>query len=536
MLLENPLSAKVRQLDRQAAADLFRIDGNTAGGRYLLLRRYVSGTPERFFARDVQREYLTWLQARHIADARGLRAYFVENMAEIERALLFLREVNLEDWHDSLIGSSGEWDFLRFIDARIHRIYLRLVEGVLAPLARVAAYHSRKDRSVGTDGLDIYAVVQELANSPLVLITRAYHHTLRNGIGHGGIIYRQNEVTYCDKRGNEATFGARDVVRMCDDLVDDCNGLAAALAVFTVQHQQDNYPVPEELLVQELREETAVPWWTIEGAIRSEVPAGRQLLVFARAGRQEFEKIQFSALHTGILSEALVSGYDRYFVSIRGHKGMGWAALNGNQLRAHRIANAEIDAYGSAVESVYYHPVRRWPRWLSRLDTLVQSLRINLPAGRREWHATRGIPEIRARYARLHRNGWRSVLNGAVVLERPDPETLRENLRRIVQCALDITTADTGATRLLPLGFAQVAVFCRDYRTRRLSGFGLGGDLVCTVRYQSIRRIRSPDILGSTVETRGPWRIAWNRAWLVREQVALSTPASWRSHAAADVI
>jgi hypothetical protein len=66
----------------------------------------------------------------------------------------------------------------------------------------------------------------------------------------------------------------------------------------------------------------------------------------------------------------------------------------------------------------------------------------------------------------------------------------------------------------LPLGYAHVAVFRRDYRRRRLSGFGLGNDLVCTVRLQRIRRIKSPDVLGSTVETMGKWRIAWNKAWL----------------------
>ena len=46
------------------------------------------------------------------------------------------------------------------------------------------------------------------------------------------------------------------------------------------------------------------------------------------------------------------------------------------------------------------------------------------------------------------------------------------------------------------------------------SGFGLGRNLVCTIQVKRIQRIRSPDIMGSTVEQLGGYRIAWNRAWL----------------------
>jgi hypothetical protein len=57
-------------------------------------------------------------------------------------------------------------------------------------------------------------------------------------------------------------------------------------------------------------------------------------------------------------------------------------------------------------------------------------------------------------------------------------------------------------------------VYRKDYRARRLKSFGLGSDLVCTVRFQRMSRIRSPDILGSTVESAGRWRVAWNKSWL----------------------
>ncbi len=536
MVLENPLSAGVRQSERMAAADLFRIPAETAGGHYLLLHRYLSVSPERFFARDVQREYLAWLESRHASDPCGLRDYMADNIAEIERALLFLREINVEDWHDTLADYANERELLRFIDTKVHRAYLRLVEGVLTPLARVAAHFSRRDRNAGTDGLDTYAVAQEIANSPLSVITRSYHHTLRNGIGHGGLTYRQNDISYRDKRGNEATLGAREVVRLCDDLLDDCNGLASALAVFVIQHIANGYPVPEELLVQELAEETAAPWWSIEGAVRSEVPAGNQLLVFARTTTQDFKKIQFSAVQSGILAEEFVPGYDRYFLSLRGRKGLGWVALYGDRLRAHRTAGDDISAYLDVVESIFFHPIRKRPRWFSRVETIIESFQLNWPTVRRDWYSARGIPHIVPRHANMHPNGWRSVLTGTVVMELPDPAIIRNHRRRIIRSALSIVTPKPRRARYYPLGFAQISVFCHDYRKRRLHGFGLGDDLVCTVRYQTIGRTRSPDILGSTVEIAGAWRIAWNRAWLDREQIELSTPPRWRTYSTHGIV
>ncbi len=317
-------------------------------------------------------------------------------------------------------------------------------------------------------------------------------------------------------------------MKFCDDLVDDCNGLAAALAVFYVRHRGDGYPIPEELLLQELREETATPWWAIEGTIRSRVPAGNQLLVYARTRSADFPTIQFSAIQTGILTEAFAPGYERYFVSIRGGtSGKGWAAFHGERLRDHRAAADDLTKYTDVLESIAFLPLKNRPPWMRRIWNMYQAFRINWPYARRDWYAARGIPEIVPRVATVHRNGWRSVLNGSVVMPHLSPPQIRRFRRRIIDAALSIATANTHIAGHIPLGFAQISVFCRDYRARRLASYGLGPDLVCT-RYQTISRIRSLDIMGSTVEVAGAWRIAWNRAWLEREGVTLNPPAPWR--------
>jgi hypothetical protein len=529
MILDNPLTTKSRQIDRAKAASLFSLPPNIADGQYLILRCYTSSRPECFFNRSVQAAFTEWLENCHQQETQLLHDYLRDHLAEIDRALLFLHEINVEDWHDKKFDSSKDWELLKFIDQSIHRTYLRLIEGVLKPFARLPAHFSRLTRGAGTEGLDIYAISEELTNGPLEEITSSYRHTIRNGIGHGGIIYGQFEITYRDKRGNEEALDTNEIIKLCDDLLDSCNGMAAALTVFYVRHRGDGYPIPEELLLQELREETATPWWAIDGTIRSRVSAGDQIIIYARTHSADFPTIQFSATQTGILAEAFAPGYERYFVSIRGGSSdTGWAAFHGERLRDHRVAGDDLVKYTDVIESIAFFPFKNRPQWMRRIWNMYQAVRIGWPYARRDWYAARGIPEIIPRDATVHRNSWRSVLNGSVVMPLLSPLHVRKFRRKIIDAALRIAEANSAMARHLPLGFAQVSVFCRDYRTRRLVGYGLGPDLVCTVRYQTISRIRNPDIMGSTVEVAGAWRLAWNRAWLEREGVTLDTPLPWR--------
>jgi hypothetical protein len=75
--------------------------------------------------------------------------------------------------------------------------------------------------------------------------------------------------------------------------------------------------------------------------------------------------------------------------------------------------------------------------------------------------------------------------------------------------------------RYLPLGYARVNIFQKDYRRRRLVNFGLAEDLIGTVQIKRIRRIKAPDIFGSTVEKCGRVRIAWNHRWLEKADQSL---------------
>lgn len=529
--LRNPLRSEQDRRDRGRLQTQFPDLAHAPGPHFLALRNYLDSRPQRFFDRDAFRLLRDWLWAREKSDHMGLQAYLRDNDPELSLALLHLREINNQDWHDEPLTSGDEFDLVRLVERKVHPGYLRLVEGVFDPLLRLVAYFSRLDRNKGTDGLNLHSVVQEIDRSAMRPLARLYQHTIRNGIAHGGITYLQNHIRYRDSRGKETTVATGSVVEMFDNLLDTCNGMTAALKLFFSVHRESGFLAPRELLIEELQEETRTRWWKIEGCVTGEAGQRSQLTLFARPHSRDIFKVQWSAFQSGVLAEYFAPGFDRYLLSLQSPKAWrGWAALDGNRLRTLREAGSEhLENYRGVIEdgAVFYFPQPApLPRALGRIDTLFTSLKMHWPLAMDELRDRLGVPRILIRSAHAHRNAWGCVVNGNVVLENLPAgdlvETIRRHRRRILRAAVKVAKGGIlhNPAAYLPIGFAQIAVFRRDHR-RRLSNFGLGPDLVCTVRFQRLSRIQSPDILPSTVEQDGRWRIAWNRAWL--EDTGVST-------------
>ncbi len=234
---------------------------------FLALRSYLDNCPQKFFDKTAYQIYFEWLRDRDIKEPNNLRNYLLQIELDINTAFVNLREINSENWHDRIVMSGDEYDVIRVIDRHIHPTYLRLIEAILTPLVRLIAYFSRLDRGKRTEGLDTWSVMQELQGTPIEYLTTFYRDIIRNGIAHGGTAYGQLEIRYHDKKGNEDRLDYWSAIRLFDDLLDTCNGIAAALKVFFLISRDRNYNLPRELLFEELQEETCTPWWTIEGCI-----------------------------------------------------------------------------------------------------------------------------------------------------------------------------------------------------------------------------------------------------------------------------
>jgi hypothetical protein len=525
-ILENPLLRKTQERQRAQLRKLFPELASCPHQYFLALRKYIASSPERFYSESVYLKFFNWLRDRDHIGHKMLQSYLSAHIAELNRAFYNLQEINRYVWHDHL-NSLDDYEMIRLIDQQIHPTYLKLIEAVLAPILRIVAHFLRVDQGKGTDGLDVWPVIQEIEKSDLSEAIQPYRRVVRNGIAHGGITFLDKQIRYTDK-GNEETYDNTDVIRNFDDLLDTCNALVLGLSIFLLAQQGNGYELPGQLLFDELKEETMAPWWEIVGCIPSELAGLRELIIYARPRTSDYRKVQLSAFQSGVLAELFAPDYDRYFFSLHSENSFpGWVAFDGKKLRELRSKpKVLLFDYQGVIENdlIFYVPRHKFPRFVHRFGTLLTSIRLHWPLAVADFRKQLGWADIRVREARVHRNGWRSVLNGIVCvanshgeIDQVNQDLLRKSCRRIIRKALLSArrrSSRMDVSRYLTLGFAHISVFQKDYRRRRLNGFGLGKDLVCTIQVQGIRRVKSPDIIGSTIEQKGKYRLAWNRAWL----------------------
>jgi len=496
---------------------------------YLSLFDYIDRIPECFFSEEIFQLYLSWLESQHKISSIRIRDYLVKNEDGLNKAFLFLGEINRYSWHDSF-EEIDDYESIRFIDQQIHPAYLRLIEAIYYPFTHALAFFSRVDRGKGTEGLDLFNTIEEIKNTGFSGLADLYNNIIRNGIAHGGIAYIEKEILYRDDKGNEEVLSDNEIIRLVDDLVDACNGIALALKIFLFSHINDGYILPKQILLEQLQAETDTPWWHIVGCMPSRLALQNQLIVYARPDSRDYYKVLYSAFLSGVLAEYFAPGYDRYFFSLRGPKALpGWAAFDGRRLLEIRNKGTKVlTDYRDALENnlVFYTPKLRLPRFLGKLDTFIQSFRIHWPLVLSDIREKIGRPDIRVRTSEIYRSGWGCGLKGAVVIPAVrgphGQDLIRANCGRIIRTVLSDARRSVSLmdiTHYLPLRYARISIFSQNYRKRRLHSFGLGVDLVATVQVKWLTKIRAPDIIGSQIEIKGRYRIAWNRKWLAQNRV-----------------
>ncbi len=525
--MQNPLLSKIHDFNCRKVQAAFPDLGLENVRSALVFHKYIEQRPERFFSKS---SFFALLHALRDIDrnyAKELNGYFEENKTAINNAFRHAREINAFEWHDREVKAENDYLSLMLIEREIHPAYLRLVEAVFQPMLKIVAHFSRLAAGKGTEGLNLYSIVEQLPGDRFAEVKASYVHLIRNGIAHGGVRYSANEIIYRDSKGNELALGPRNVVRKFDDMLDSCNGLLLAYSVFAFSRPGSDNLVPQNLMVEGLRAETGTPYWDVTGALPSTIIGDQsQLIVYCNVRTMDEAKVRFSTIQTAIQAERAAPGYDWYFISMKAKNGLpGWARFGGSKLALRRLDDAEIEEYRDVLQD--YLPLflahRRGPRILSRLGTLRYAWQIGWPIIVADYRTRMGKPEIVIRSSSIHRTSWAAVLNADIVIETDgqeiDQEIVRNNSRTAIRRAKRHARQQLSwfnIAKYLPLGFAQIDVFCVDYRTRRLSGFGLGKDLVGTIRLQRLRRIKPPDILGSTIEIWGGYRFAWNRNWLQR--------------------
>lgn len=500
--------------------------------QYILdFSKYQWESPERFYSRTAYEVYLSWLEDSHSSSTGFLAEYLKENLFQLDNAIMHLTEINHLSYHDALVVSN-EYERIQFIDRHIHPDYLRLIEAVLKPLCRLPAFQSRIGRGKRTDDLDeIWPIIQELSRTSLSEFTDCYNHTIRNGIAHGGIVYRSREILYRDKKGNEELLRDRDAFSRFDKLLDICNGFVFALSAFLVSHRLDGYVIPPYLLVNELIAETATPWWRIIGCIQTSISNTTQLIVYARICSSNAILNRLSPFQTGVLAEFFAPGFRKYLVQFRGNsEDIGWITFDGGKLkRLRETKSIHLPDYRDAIDTGPYHSRnrRKLPKIFTMIVGFVAGIKVNAPWVFNDVRLAMNRPNMVVRVTKLFRSkGW-SILRSHIYADFTNCSdivgTVRRLKRTMIRKAKFKAILNSGIFMLsnnLPIGFAHVSLYSRDYRRRKLRNYGLGEYLVCTIELNRRKKTKQLDISGAIVEQVGKYRIAWNRSWLKANQEA----------------
>jgi len=522
-IFEYALLRSTHKRQREKILEIFLNLKNCPHNNFLILNKYLIQSPQRFFLESVYQIFLDSLEKRDQGMREALKEYLFCHKQELNNAFSNLEEINRFEWNDIVVNDKN-YVLFRFIDQRIHPAYLRMIESVLCPILHIAAYFSRIDKGSGTDGLTTFLIIEELKNTDLNEATKPYSHIMRNGIAHGGITYLQDKIRYRDAKGNEEKKDGHEIIRIFDDLVDACNALIIALSVFLLNHQPYGYILPQQFLLIELIEETKNPWWEIVGCIPQEITKIRQLNIFAKSKTTDSLKIKYFAVQSCLLVGMFAPEYDRYFLLINSEKStIGWFIFDGKKLKdIHKKLDSKIEDYLTALED--YLIIKKqniFSKSLNRIATLLMSFKLHWEICKTEMKRQFGIPSISIRISKIHRNSWGLVLNSKVFIENPNGEITKDYTKRlckkIVRKSLQHARGQCSIInfyRYLPLGYAHISVFKKDYRRRRLSNFGLESDLVCVIQIKKIKRIRCLDIYKSETETLGKYHFAWNRSWL----------------------
>jgi len=515
----NPLTEPHVNFKRESVLDEFSPDFDSIHNCPVSLYKYISNEPEKFYCK---RTFLA--QSKFLNDQNNIDQILVfldSNNSKFDHALKSLDEVNKKSWHDSSV-TSDEYDFFRFCESEVNPAYLTLTEGVYGVLIHMNAFISRIHRGKSTDGLDIYNRVEEIKKTYLEFISECYCNTTRNSIAHGDVKYTHRDIEFKDKNSIVKNSPWAYINRF-DILLDICNGLAIAYKKFFFCNIS-TMKIPKQVFLEELYEQTKAPWWKIEGCLDSEAISDKsQLVIFVSPTTRDFNKINASSIWTAILAESYAPGYDRYFLSLRApFAHSGFAAFDGNILLDRRKNQvSDYEGYAGVLENnvVFWIPFITIPHIFYRLQNYY--LAFNLHRIMNDLTNTRkeGI-SISVRNAKIHRNGWRVVLDADIVFEsnsKISSSYVKKNGPKLISISINEARKRCkwySIIKYLPLGFARISLMEGDYRSRVLKGFGLRKELIGTLQVQTISRIRTPDIYGATIEYDGKIKYAWNKAWI----------------------
>ncbi len=529
MVLENcPSTKTLNEFWNQKITDSFPILDNVIDSKYLSLKEYIINRPQKFYCENTYENYLTFLLNIKKDNSDLFISIYKEYEHELDIAIKTLNDINSLEFHDQLEPDNNIESIL-FIENCIHFNYVKLIEAVYHKFLLFIAYKQRVLRAKPTSGLDIYNCIEEIKNTDFIYVTYCYENTIRNGIAHGGITYKENDTIYKGKKGNPYEIRTKRIIRMFDDLLDICNGFSLAFKIFaTTQReffQNNDLRVSRSFLLQELKAQANAPKWEVVDCLESEIMDGRkQLNIFTKNSCLEHQEVNYYAFRTAVFAEYFASGFDRYFFSLKSKYSLpGWAGYKGEILKRERIRNSNtLEGYDGVLEEnlLFFIPRFKLPKLVAKAIRFFTIAKSVMPI---EYHRSTNYQFKRKYFLRdtkPFRRGLCVIINDPSLIISPEQkdniiELIRRDYRKITRYAIRKSKKEMPRFwhRFLRTNYIRVTIYDKDLRKRQLRCSGLIDSLVCSITINRSRKIKNIDFIGGKLEQKGKYRIIWNGKW-----------------------
>ncbi|MDA9330689.1 hypothetical protein OAC17_01270 [Flavobacteriaceae bacterium] len=529
MVLENcPTTKTLNEFWNQKITDSFPILERETGSKYLSLKEYIANRPQKFYSENTYEDYLTFLHNLKKDNSNLFISTYKEYEHELNIAIKTLNDINSLKFHDQLEPDNNIESIL-FIENNIHFNYVKLIEAVYHKFLLFIAYQQRVSRNKPTSGLDIYNCVEEIKKTDFRYVTYCYENTIRNGIAHGGLTYKESDTIYKGKKGSPYEIRTKRIIRMFDDILDICNGFSLAFKIFTITQreyfQNNDLRIPRNFLLQELKAQANAPKWEVIDCLENEIMDGKkQLNIFTKNSCLEHSEVNYYAFRTAVFAEYFASGFDRYFFSLKSKYSLpGWAGYKGEILKRERIRNSNtLEGYEGVLEEnlLYFIPRLKLPKLITKIIRFIAIAKTLLPI---EYHRSTNY-QFKRRYflrdTKPFRRGLSIIINDPSLIITPEQrdniiELIRRDYKKIIRYAIRKSKKEMPRFwhRFLRTNYIRVTIYDKDLRKRQLRGSGLIDSLVCSITLNRSSKIKNIDFIGGQLEQKGKYRIIWNGKW-----------------------
>jgi|GEM_PF-5997742 len=490
-----------------------------------ILKKFSESSPERYYSKEAYSTYMDFLDESLLANKTELLQFLASKEEAINISYKLLVSINSKPIHECQVKDTDAG----FIDEHINYSYLQLLEGVLLVYVQLATYIDLINEGKGTDNLDLFTCITKLSKGKFGYLTSVYEHTVRNGIGHGKIVYGESKADYIDKKDNKATLYYYQFLKKFDSLLDLVNGFAFAYITFwNKELSKLSVELPRQMLFEEVRLNSTTSSWEVVSVINQQILEKKQLAIEVTSRCSSKEELYKEAVSTATHAAHLAADrFDIIYLHITHNKFPGYIKFDVEAINAIDQAHADIQDYSSAVTD--------------SLQIFLNGFTESMPAG-------------------MDSNGFKKSLNYTTnssaletvglfaykdIKQHVDPynEFMLVKDACYVYCSMDSEKKETyhaiksALPNLLsharkkskeltasnnhpqiPIKYLCISIYERDKRGRELRGNGIKPNLICTIHYNVTKSTGNIRLLDSRTENFKDVFINWNHYWKNNEE------------------